>query len=67
MTPDDTARLLSWLKGNALEMAAELRDAGWEEDEHGAWHHPPSKRWRYHLFDAHEIAMGHATPAGHGR
>jgi len=61
------AILLPWLKANAEEMAADLREAGWVEDEHGAWHHPPTKRWRYHLFDAHEIVRGDATIPGRGR
>ena len=62
-----SALLLPWLKANSEQMAADLRDAGWEEDEHGTWHHPPTKRWRYHLFDAHEIVRSDATPERTGR
>jgi hypothetical protein len=46
--------LLKWLKGNALEIEAELRDAGWEEDGRGLWSCGEHKR--LHLFDAHEVA-----------
>jgi hypothetical protein len=59
------ALLLPWLKANAEEMAAELRDAGWEEDERGLWSGEGHRR--LHLFDAHEIARRDATPARHSR
>jgi hypothetical protein len=52
---EDKGRLLEWLKGNALEMAAELREADWEEDERGLWREG-GKGMGLHLFDAHDMA-----------
>ena len=66
MTSADSARLLLWLKGNALEMAAELREAGWEEDVRGLWRNG-GRGLGLHLFDAHEKATREATLAGHLR
>jgi len=59
------ALLLPWLKANAEEMAAELRDAGWEEDGCGLWSNGTHRR--LHLFDAHEIERRDATPERPGR
>ena len=59
------ALLLPWLKANAEEMAAELRNAGWKEDARGLWHGDGHKR--LHLFDAHEIVRRHATSTGRWR
>jgi hypothetical protein len=73
MTPENLgALLLPWLKANAEEMASDLRDAGWEEDERGLWSIPGTERWTnqfqgLHLFDAHEIVRRHATSTGEGR
>lgn len=53
LSTEDKGRLLSWLKGNALDIAAELRDAGWEEDERGLWRRR-GRGFGLHLFDAHE-------------
>lgn len=53
LTRDDASHILVWLKGNALEMAAELRDAGWEEDERGLWRMDGRGR-ALHLLEAHE-------------
>lgn len=52
LSREDVGRLLTLLKANAEEMARELRDAGWVEDERGLWR----KGWgpRLHLLDAHE-------------
>lgn len=55
------ALMLPWLKANAEEMAHELREAGWEEDERGLWSGEGHKR--LHLFDAHEIVRRDATSA----
>ena len=66
MTSADSARLLLWLKGDALEMASELREAGWEEDARGLWR-KGGRGLGLHLFDAHEKAAWDATPAGHLR
>lgn len=54
LTRDEASRLLLWLKGNALEMAAELRDAGWEEDGRGLWRDTWGKARGLSLLDAHE-------------
>lgn len=62
LTKEQSAALLSWLRGNALEMASELRDAGWEEDERGLWRFD-GKGMGLHLFDAHENATRDATPS----
>lgn len=59
------AMLLPWLKANAEEMAHELRDAGWTEDERGLWGSDGYRR--LHLFDAHEIARSDATSPGYRR
>lgn len=68
LTRDDAFRLLLWLKGNALEMARELRDAGWEEDERGMWRDTWGKALGLGLLEAHEAMSraekndtGHAT------
>lgn len=66
MTREEGAALLSWLRGNALEMAAGLREGGWEEDERGMWR-LGGKGHGLHLLDAHEKATRDATPADHGR
>lgn len=66
LTREEGAALLSWLRGNALEMAAELREGGWEEDERGLWRYAGKGRG-LHLFDAHENATRGATPASHLR
>lgn len=58
LTPGNASRLLSWLKGNAEEMARELRDAGWEEDERGLWRRRKRQRG-LHLLDAHEVMRSH--------
>lgn len=50
LTKEQGAALLSWLKGNAMEMAADLRDAGWEEDERGLW--SMGEHRGMHLLDA---------------
>lgn len=55
LSTKDSGRLLEWLKGNALEMARELRDAGREEDERGLWR-DGGKGMGLHLFDAHDMA-----------
>jgi hypothetical protein len=57
--------LLPWLKTNAEEMARELHDAGWEEDDLGLWSGDGHRR--LHLFDAHEIVRRHATSTGRWR
>lgn len=59
------ALLLPWLRSNAEEMAHELREAGWEEDERGLWSGEGHKR--LHLFDAHEIVRRYATSGRHPR
>jgi hypothetical protein len=59
------ALLLPWLKADAEEMAADLRDAGWREDERGLWRR--EGHGSHHLFDAHEITRRHATSTGRGR
>lgn len=62
-TPENLgALLLPWLKANAEEMAADLRDAGWEKDGRGLWSLGAHRR--LHLFDAHEIARREATFSG---
>ena len=66
LTREEGAALLSWLKGNALEMAAELRDVGWAEDERGLWR-DGGKGIALHLFDAHRKATRPATLSGHER
>lgn len=64
--PDNLgAMLLPWMRANAEEMAADLREAGWEEDGLGLWNREGHKR--LHLFDAHEIVRRDATPARHPR
>lgn len=64
--PDNLgAMLLPWLKANTEEMAADLREAGWAEDERGLWNGEGHRR--LHLFDAHEIVRSDATPAGQCR
>lgn len=65
LSAEDKDRLLSWLKGNAEEMARELRDAGWREDGRGLWGMGTYRR--LHLYDAHKIATRDATLAGHCR
>jgi hypothetical protein len=55
LSTDDAGRLLEWLKGNALEMAHELREAGWEEDARGLWREG-GKGMGCNLFDAHRAA-----------
>ena len=64
LTPADASRLLAWLKGNALDMARELRDAGWEEDKRGLWRDTWGKARGMGLLDAHEAMRraGKATP-----
>lgn len=52
LSAEDKGRLLLWLKGGAMEMAAELRDAGWEEDERGLWRRDGKGRG-WNLLDAH--------------
>jgi hypothetical protein len=59
LTTEQGAALLKWLKGNALEMADELRDVGWEEDERGRW--SKGKRRHLSIFDAHEVARQQET------
>lgn len=53
----DTNRLLLWMKANAEEMARDLHDAGWEEDEAGLWRYNGKGR-RMHLYDAHALTRG---------
>lgn len=70
MTTDDAGRLLEWMKGMARDMAHELREAGWEEDERGLWSLPQVAGWSnqfdgLHLFDAHEeMKRGQASQHG---
>lgn len=59
-----SAMLLPWLKANAEEMAADLRDAGWVEEGRGLWSGEGYRR--LHIFDAHEIVRRHATSTGCG-
>lgn len=66
-TPNNIgALLLPWLKANAEEMARDLRDAGWEEDELGLWR-IRGRRGAFHIFSAHEIMRHEATPARQSR
>lgn len=65
LSTEDKGRLLSWLKGNAEEMARDLRDAGWEEDGSGLWSLGAFRR--LHLYNAHEIATRDATLSDHCR
>jgi hypothetical protein len=55
LTREQSGALLKWLKAEALETAAELRDDGWTEDARGLWN--KGKHKRLHLFDAAEVAM----------
>lgn len=54
LSREDAGRLLVLLKANAVEMAADLRDAGWEEDERGLWRRGP---YRLGLLDAHAVML----------
>lgn len=54
LSREDAGRLLVLLKANAVEMAADLRDAGWEEDDRGLWTHGPH---RLGLLDAHAVML----------
>lgn len=55
MTDEQRAALMQWLRGEAMEQARALREAGWEEDERGLWHLPEMRPGsRLHLLDAYD-------------
>lgn len=55
VTRDAAGLLLLWLRASAEDMAHELRNAGWEEDERGLWRDTWGTRRDMHLYEAHNV------------
>lgn len=66
MTTDDAGRLMLWLRGMAEDMAHDLREAGWKDDEHGLWR-DNEHGLGLHIFDAHEKMKKGASNSGASR